>query len=55
MIDDIMHRGVRADQLVPGHGVGLAIVRDIITAYAATINFSSAEIAGTVVTIQFNE
>jgi two-component system sensor histidine kinase PhoQ len=54
MIDEIMYRGVRADQLVPGHGVGLAIVRDIITAYGAVIHIGYAKPKGTIVLIEFN-
>lgn len=54
MIDKIMNRGVRADQLVPGYGVGLAIVRDIVTVYGASIDFEHAVPKGSIVTIEFN-
>ncbi len=54
LIDEIMNRGVRADQLVPGHGVGLAIVRDIITAYDSDIHFDQAQPKGTTASIEFN-
>lgn len=52
-IDDITGRGVRADQMTPGHGVGLAIVQDIVDVYGGTILFSSAKIGGLEVNIHF--
>jgi len=52
-IDDITGRGVRADQMTPGHGVGLAIVQDIVNVYGGTIQFSAAKIGGLEVNIHF--
>ena len=43
MINEITKRGVRADQLTPGHGVGLAIVQDIIDVYNGKIKFSESK------------
>ena len=42
-IDKISSRGFRADQLVPGHGVGLAIVKEAVDYYQGTIIFSSPD------------
>jgi two-component system sensor histidine kinase PhoQ len=33
----ILNRGVRMDEQTPGHGIGLAIVLDIVTAYNGTL------------------
>jgi two-component system sensor histidine kinase PhoQ len=49
----ITSRGYRADQLTPGHGVGLAIVKDIVQAHNGNIQFSHANIGGLSVHIDF--
>lgn len=36
-IDDIRKRGRRADERLPGHGIGLAAVEDIVTLYAGRL------------------
>ncbi|WP_198265588.1 ATP-binding protein [sulfur-oxidizing endosymbiont of Gigantopelta aegis] len=55
LLSEIGKRGVRADQLTPGHGVGLAIVQDIVQTYNGQINFSSDKesVRGLVIHIQF--
>lgn len=45
-IDKIIERGVRADQSVPGHGIGLAIVRDIVQAYDGTLSIDPSRNIG---------
>lgn len=52
-IDTITARGVRFDEFTPGHGVGLAIVQDIVTAYNGSIEFSTSDQGGLKVLIQF--
>jgi len=42
----ILQRGVRADQSVPGHGIGLAIVRDIVQAYEGDIQIGRSTLGG---------
>jgi two-component system sensor histidine kinase PhoQ len=32
-----LQRGVRVDERVPGHGIGLTVVADILTAYGGSI------------------
>ncbi len=54
MINEITKRGVRADQLTPGHGVGLAIVQDIIDVYNGKIKFSESKTGGLEININFN-
>lgn len=46
MSEQILLRGVRADQAVPGHGIGLAVVRDIVDAYAGELLIGVSEFGG---------
>ncbi|MAT66214.1 MAG: histidine kinase [Gammaproteobacteria bacterium] len=43
----ILQRGVRADESTPGHGIGLAMVRDIVQAYGGRLEIdTSRELGG---------
>lgn len=44
-------RGLRLDQQTPGHGLGLAIVRDLVQRYDGTLAFSSVSGQGLTVTV----
>ncbi|KAA3626019.1 MAG: histidine kinase [Proteobacteria bacterium] len=44
--NEILQRGVRADTHVPGHGIGLAMVRDIVEAYGGHITIGTAALGG---------
>lgn len=45
-ITQILQRGTRADEAVPGHGIGLAVVRDMALAYHGTIDIGASELGG---------
>ena len=47
----ILERGVRTDQTVPGHGIGLAIVRDIIQSYEGEIAIAPSSLGGAAIRI----
>ena len=47
----ILERGVRADQSTPGHGIGLAIVRDIIQVYGGDLSIGKNASNGASITI----
>lgn len=50
----IMSRGVRADTYQQGHGIGLAIVRDLVASYHGTITINrSTKLGGAEFSIQF--
>lgn len=42
----LLGRGVRADTSVPGHGIGLAVVRDIVQAYGGELHIERAPLGG---------
>ena len=42
----IMQRGFRADSNTPGHGIGLAIVQDILAMYHSELEISQSELGG---------
>lgn len=42
----ILQRGVRSDERVPGHGIGLATVRDILQAYGGDIVIGHSPLGG---------
>lgn len=50
---DILQRGVRGDEVVPGHGIGLAIVRDIMQAHAGRIDAGQSSLGGASITLEF--
>lgn len=46
-LDRVLQRGVRGDERVQGHGIGLAIVEDIVRSYRGTLQVDrSAELGG---------
>lgn len=53
-ITRILERGVRVDQSIPGHGIGLAIVRDIIQVYGGNLFIEKNHPVGACVTISLN-
>jgi two-component system sensor histidine kinase PhoQ len=42
----VLERGVRADQSVPGQGIGLAVVRDIVEAYGGEVRIERSDLGG---------
>jgi two-component system sensor histidine kinase PhoQ len=49
----ILQRGVRTDEAVPGHGIGLAIVRDIVEAYQGAIEAGRSSLGGAMIRVDF--
>jgi two-component system sensor histidine kinase PhoQ len=42
----VLQRGVRADESVPGHGLGLAMVHDTVDLYGGTLSIDASELGG---------
>ena len=54
MRDNILQRGTRADTYQHGHGIGLAIVRDLVNSYQGSIRIEpSQQLAGAKFTLNF--
>jgi len=54
-IERLTSRGVRIDEDVPGHGLGLAIVRDVVETYGGVLLFSrSSELGGLQVSVRLD-
>jgi len=53
-VDRLLQRGVRGDERVQGHGIGLAIVQDVIRAYRGSLEVSrSTALGGAAFTLHF--
>jgi two-component system sensor histidine kinase PhoQ len=42
----LLQRGTRLDESAPGHGIGLAVVRDIAESYGGEVSIDSSELGG---------
>lgn len=51
----ILERGVRADQSTPGHGIGLAIVRDIVQVYGGELGIENHPAGGACITLRLKK
>jgi len=47
----VFERGVRADEHVPGYGLGLAMVRDTVDLYGGTLTMSRSTLGGACITM----
>ena len=48
----LMERGTRLDEATPGHGIGLAIVKDIARSYGGTLKISKSDLGGARITVE---
>ena len=54
-VDRLLQRGVRGDERVHGHGIGLAIVQDLVRAYRGELTVDrSEELGGACFAVRFN-
>ena len=52
-IEHILQRGGRADESIPGHGIGLSVVADIVEAYQGRLRIETSLLGGAAVIIEF--
>ncbi|MBE0471574.1 MAG: GHKL domain-containing protein [Methyloprofundus sp.] len=52
-VDELLQRGVRADQSTVGHGIGLSIVKNIVQAYGGKLRIEQSYLGGARVVITF--
>ena len=50
-VDALLNRGTRLDESTPGHGIGLAIVKDIASSYGGSVAISESEMGGAKIVI----
>jgi two-component system sensor histidine kinase PhoQ len=49
--EQLLQRGVRGDERVEGHGLGLAIVLEIVSAYQGEIAITRSDLGGACVNV----
>jgi two-component system sensor histidine kinase PhoQ len=47
----LLERGMRLDETSPGHGIGLAIVKDIAESYGGTVEVARSQWGGARITV----
>ena len=52
-VDLILQRGGRIDQAVPGQGIGLSVVVDIVEAYQGKLSVTHSDLGGAAIAIDF--
>ena len=51
--EKVLERGGRADEQVHGHGIGLAVVSDIVAAYGGALTIERSSMGGALFVIEF--
>lgn len=50
----LLQRGMRLDESAPGHGIGLAVVKDIAASYGGDVTIESSEWGGAAISVTVN-
>ena len=50
----VLQRGRRADETVPGHGIGLSMAREIIDVYGGQLEIAASRLGGAMIRVRFN-
>ncbi len=51
-VAQVLHRGSRLDENTPGHGIGMAMVQDIVAAYGGQLHFERSALGGAAFRLQ---
>lgn len=51
--EEILKRGIRADEKIPGHGIGMSIITDIINVYEGELEVADSSLGGAKFTVRF--
>lgn len=51
-VDRVLQRGARADESISGHGIGMAVVQDILRVYDGTLEVGASEMGGARLTVR---
>lgn len=49
--DALLQRGMRLDESTPGHGIGLAVVKDIAQSYGGQLSIQTSKLGGAEITV----
>jgi two-component system sensor histidine kinase PhoQ len=49
--DALLQRGMRLDESTPGHGIGLAVVKDIARSYGGQLSIKQSKSGGAEITV----
>ena len=49
--DALLQRGMRLDESTPGHGIGLAVVKDIARSYGGQLTIQASDLGGAEITV----
>jgi len=49
--DALLQRGMRLDESTPGHGIGLAVVKDIARSYGGQLSINESKLGGAEITV----
>ena len=49
--DALLQRGMRLDEATPGHGIGLAVVKDIAHSYGGRLSIQTSDLGGAEFTV----
>ncbi len=51
LVTQLLKRGARADESMPGHGIGLSIVHNIVQAYQGSLKIEQSKLGGVAVSV----
>ena len=50
----LLERGIRLDSYKEGHGIGMAVVADLVSAYQGQLNIETSQLGGALILLKFH-